>query len=79
VIHPAQWAAGALVALVVAVRPASGPWGWAAAVILTVAANPRLLVYQLMALVAALGSPRPTGDQAAMASSAAVDSSSGAG
>jgi hypothetical protein len=58
VVHPALWAAGALVALVVALRLARGRWGWAAAVALTVAANPRLLVYQLMALVAGLAGPR---------------------
>ena len=58
VIHPALWAAGALVALVVAFWLARGRWAWAAAVVLTVAANPRLLVYQLMALLAALGGPR---------------------
>jgi hypothetical protein len=57
VIHPLAWAVGALVALVAAVRFARGRWGWAAAVVLTVAANPRLLVYQLTSLLAALAGP----------------------
>jgi len=57
VIHPAAWVAGALVALIVALRLAPTRWGWAAAIVFTVAANPRLLVYQLTALLAALAGP----------------------
>ena len=60
VIHPVVWAAAALAAGVVALRLAPTRRGWAAAVVFTVMANPRLLVYQLMALLAAFGGPRET-------------------
>lgn len=54
-LSPLAWAvtAGALIAL--ALRLARTRWGWPAAVVLTVVANPRLLVYQLMSLLAAFG------------------------
>lgn len=57
VIHPIVWLGGALVAGVVAFRLAPATRGWAAAVALTVLVNPRLLVYQVMALLAAFGGP----------------------
>jgi hypothetical protein len=57
VIDPLLWVLGALAATVAALRLASTRWGWPAAVILTVMANPRLLVYQLTALLAALSGP----------------------
>ncbi len=63
VIHPVLWAVGALVALIVAARLAPTRWGWAAAVGFTVVANPRLLVYQLMALLATLAGPDGTADR----------------
>ena len=47
VIHPALWLVGAVVAGVASLRLAGTRWGWFAAVVLTVMANPRLLVYQL--------------------------------
>ena len=61
VIHPAVWLVGAVVAGVASLRLAGTRWGWLAAVVFTVMANPRLLVYQLTALLAGLsgpGSPR---------------------
>lgn len=61
-INPALWATGAVVALVLALRLARTRRGWAWAVVLTVAANPRLLAYQLASLVAALGGPRDARD-----------------
>jgi hypothetical protein len=57
-ISPALWAASVVVLLIVAVRLAPTPFGWAAAVVLAVFATPRLLVYQLSTLVAGLGGPR---------------------
>jgi hypothetical protein len=64
VIHPVVWALVAVAALVVALRTARGRQGWAASVVLTVAVNPRLLVYQVMALLAALAGPRTASAQA---------------
>ena len=57
VISPVLWA-GLVVALtVLAFRFAPTRWGWAAAVALAVLATPRLLLYQLMTLVAGLRDP----------------------
>jgi len=55
--HPALWLVGAAVAFAVALRMARSRWGWPASVALTVVANPRLLLYQLTSLLAALGGP----------------------
>ena len=52
--NPILWAALALTGTAVALRLARGRFGWAAAVALAVFANPRLLVYQLMSLLAGL-------------------------
>jgi hypothetical protein len=54
---PILWAALVLAGLVVALRLGPTRWGWAAAVTLSVLVSPRLLVYQLMTLVAGLRAP----------------------
>ena len=54
---PVVWAALVVTGAVAAVRLAPSRWGWAAAVALSVLASPRLLVYQLMTLVAGLRAP----------------------
>ena len=54
VMSPVLWAALVVVGMVVAFRLAPTRWGWAAAIALAVLATPRLLLYQLMTLVAAL-------------------------
>ena len=66
VIHPALWLVGAAVAGVASLRLAGTRWGWLAAVVFTVMANPRLLVYQLTSLLAGLSGPgRPVLDEIA--------------
>ena len=58
-----------MVGIVVAWRLAPTRYGWVAAVALSVLATPRLLIYQLSTLVAALREPRsgpPAGDRARM-------------
>lgn len=57
-VSPWLWAVVAAVAALAAARLARGRWGWPAAVVVAVMVNPRLLVYQLMSLLAALGGPR---------------------
>lgn len=52
-LHPAIWAALALVGLLVVLRLAPSRWGWPAAVAYAVLVNPRLLAYQLSTLLAA--------------------------
>jgi glycosyl transferase family 87 len=54
---PAVWAAAVVVGFVVAWRLAPTRYGWAAAVALSVLSTPRLLIYQLSTLVAALREP----------------------
>jgi hypothetical protein len=56
-ISPALWAALVAVGAIVAWRLAPTRWGWVAAVTLSVLATPRLLLYQLMTLVAGLRDP----------------------
>jgi hypothetical protein len=56
-ISPPLWAAAVAAGIVNAWRLAPTRWGWAAAVVLSVLATPRLLVYQLSTLVAALRAP----------------------
>ena len=63
---PIAWAVAVVAGTVVAWRLAPTRYGWAAAVALAVLATPRLLIYQLSTLVAALREPRTT-------ASAAVD------
>ena len=57
-ISPVLWAVSVLILLIVALRLAPSRWGWAAAVVLSVFATPRLLVYQVSTLLAGLGGPR---------------------
>jgi hypothetical protein len=67
VIHPVLWLAGAIAAGVAAIRLAGTRWGWSAAVAFTVMANPRLLMYQLTTLLAALSGPgRPILEEAVL-------------
>jgi hypothetical protein len=56
-ISPLLWAGLVVAGTVVALRLASSRWGWAAAIALAVLATPRLLLYQLMTLLAALRDP----------------------
>lgn len=67
-ISPVLWAALVGAGVLVAWRLAPTRWGWAAAVALSVLATPRLLLYQLMTLLAGLrepGSGRPASELAA--------------
>jgi hypothetical protein len=57
VVSPILWAALVVAGIVVALRLAPTRWGWAAAVALSVLATPRLILYQLMTLLAALREP----------------------
>jgi hypothetical protein len=57
---PIAWAVAVVAGTVVAWRLAPTRYGWAAAVTLSVLATPRLLIYQLSTLVAALREPRST-------------------
>jgi Glycosyltransferase family 87 len=57
-ISPVLWVISVVVLTVVALRLAPTRWGWAAAVVLSVFATPRLLMYQLSTLLAGLGGPR---------------------
>ena len=56
-VSPLLWVAGLAAGIVIAWRLAPTRWGWAAAVVLSVLATPRLLVYQLSTLVAGLREP----------------------
>jgi hypothetical protein len=56
-ISPVVWAATIVVLAIVALKLAPTRWGWAAAVVLSVFAAPRVLSYQLSTLLAALGGP----------------------
>jgi hypothetical protein len=57
---PIAWAVAVVAGTVVAWRLAPTRYGWAAAVALSVLATPRLLIYQLSTLVAALREPHST-------------------
>jgi hypothetical protein len=57
---PIAWAVAVVAGTVVAWRLAPTRYGWAAAVTLSVLATPRLLIYQLSTLVAALREPHST-------------------
>jgi hypothetical protein len=61
-LSPVLWAIIAGGALVVALRLARGRMGWSVAVVVAVVTNPRLLVYQLMTLLAALSGPQSPGE-----------------
>jgi hypothetical protein len=56
-ISPALWAVALVVGIVIAWRLAPTRYGWLAAVALSVFATPRLLIYQVSTLVAALRAP----------------------
>jgi hypothetical protein len=59
---PVVWAAIVLVGALVTVALARTRWGWAAAVALGTLASPRLLVYMLTGLLAALREPHVAGE-----------------
>jgi hypothetical protein len=58
VIHPLLWVALVAILAGLGLRYGRTRYGWPLAVVLAVFANPRLLVYQLMTLLAAFGGPR---------------------
>lgn len=60
-VSPALWVATVAVLGLVAWRLAPTRWGWAAAIVLSVAVTPRLLAYQLSTLLAAFGGPGRAG------------------
>ena len=60
---PELWIALVLVGALVTLALARTRWGWAAAVTLTTLSPPRLLVYMLMGLLAALKQPKIAGEQ----------------
>jgi len=67
VVSPWLWLALVAAGVVITLRLAPTRWGWAAAVVLSVFATPRLLLYQLMTLTAALrtpSSPQPAAEPA---------------
>jgi Glycosyltransferase family 87 len=57
VISPLLWGALLIAGLLVVLRLAPTRWGWVAAVILSVVATPRLIVYMFMTFLAALTPP----------------------
>jgi len=59
-ISPVVWLAFVAGGTLIALRLAPTRYGWAAAVVLSVLATPRLLLYQLMSLLAALRAPDAT-------------------
>jgi hypothetical protein len=59
-ISPALWAVLVVGGTLLAVWAAPRRWGWAAAVALAVLATPRLILYQLMTLLAGAREPVPT-------------------
>lgn len=63
-ISPVAWLAFIAFGTLIALRLAPTRYGWAAAVVLSVLATPRLLLYQLMSLLAALREPDPAPDRA---------------
>jgi alpha-1,2-mannosyltransferase len=60
VVSPLLWGALFAIGVAIVLRLARTRWGWAAAVLLSVVGNPRLLTYQFMTLLAALN-PQPGG------------------
>ena len=58
-IHPALWAASVVLLVVLALRFGRTRAGWPLAIALSVLATPRLLLYQLMTLLAGAAGPRP--------------------
>jgi hypothetical protein len=62
-ISPLLWAGLVVAGAIVAWRLAPTRWGWAAAVVLSVLATPRLLLYQVMSLLAALRDPAASDEE----------------
>jgi hypothetical protein len=60
---PVLWAVALVAGAVIAWRLAPTRWGWPVAVALSVFATPRLLIYQLSTLLAALREPTPRRDE----------------
>jgi hypothetical protein len=56
-VSPVLWLAAVVILGIAALRLAPTRWGWAAAVVLSVLASPRLLSYQLSTLLAAFAGP----------------------
>jgi hypothetical protein len=56
-ISPAAWAVFVVGGVIVSLLLARTRWGWPVAVAFSVLATPRLITYQLMALLVGLGSP----------------------
>jgi glycosyl transferase family 87 len=73
VVSPLLWAGLVIAGAVVAASLGPTRWGWAAAVTLAVLATPRLLLYQLMTLLAALREPTATETRATLPAPAAAD------
>jgi len=61
---PVLWVVLGLVGALVTLALARTRWGWAAAVTLATLAPPRLLIYMLTGLLAAVREPRPAGEPA---------------
>jgi hypothetical protein len=57
-VSPILWAVSVVVLAIVALKLAPTRWGWLAAVVLTVFATPRLLIYQVSTLWGGMGGPR---------------------
>jgi hypothetical protein len=72
-ISPVLWAATIVVLAIAALRLAPTRWGWAAAVVLSVFAAPRVLSYQLSTLLAAMGGPDDRRRPAALAGATSQD------
>ena len=62
-LSPVLWGIAVLAGIVVTWRLARTRWGWPAAVALSVLATPRLLIYMLSTLIAALREPDPPKDE----------------
>jgi hypothetical protein len=58
-VSPILWAVLVVVGMLAAWRLAPTRWGWAAAVVLSVVATPRLIFYQFMTLIAGVRAPEP--------------------
>ena len=59
-LSPILWGLAEIAGMVVAWRLAPTRWGWLAALALSVFATPRLLIYQVSTLLAALREPDPS-------------------
>jgi hypothetical protein len=69
-ISPILWAVLLVAGTIVAIWAAPRRWGWAAAVALSVLATPRLILYQLMTLLAGARVPEPATREAEPAAGA---------